>query len=88
MTGEGKESTFVTEKELGQLVAQMKFEDFLAKASQVMEIYEMFDEAAAVGPEYSRGYQDGFWAARKLDVKYHLAKAESMIKKSSSYIDQ
>ena len=83
MAVDGMESAFVVEKELGELLAQVKLDEFLAMASQVMEIYEMFDEAVAAGLEYGQGYQDGFWAGRKLNAKYQLAKIESIVEKSS-----
>ena len=76
------ESLFVIEKELDELLAQGELDDFLARASQVMEIYEMFDKAATVNSEYSQGYQDGFWAGRALDTKYQLAKVEAIVERS------
>ena len=88
MTRDGIESAFVIEEKLNKLLGQVKFEDFLAMASQTMEIYEMFDRAANVSPEYGRGYEDGFWAARQLDAKYQLVKMESIMEQSSAYFQQ
>jgi hypothetical protein len=88
VTRDGAESTFAVKEELDKLLTQVKFDDFLAKASQVMEIYEMFDKATAVSSEYGQGYQEGFWAGRKLDAKYQLAKVESIMEKSSDYLNQ
>lgn len=87
MVRDGVESTFAVEEKLKQLSAQIEFEGFLTMASQVMEIYEMFDKAAAVSPEYCKGYQDGFWAGRELDAKCQLAKIESIVEKSSAYLE-
>jgi len=72
-------------EELDWVLAQVELDDYLAMASQVMEIYEMFDKADAVGPDYGQGYRDGFWAARKLDAKYQLAKMESVKAKISVF---
>lgn len=80
------ESTTAIHEELDQVVAQVELEDYLAIASRVMEIYEMFDKADAVGPDYGQGYQDGFWAARKLDAEYQLAKMESVKEKISLFL--
>jgi len=84
VTIDGIESAFAVEEKLKHLLAQIKFEGFLSMASQVMEIYEMFDKAAAISLEYCKGYKDGFWAGRELDAKYQLAKIESMVEKSSA----
>jgi len=78
MTKRGLEPTCDIHEELEQVVTQVELEDYLAMASQTMEIYEMFDKAGAVGSDYGQGFQDGFWAARKLDAKYQLAKMESI----------
>jgi hypothetical protein len=86
VTIDGAELASVLEKELDKLLANLKFEDFLARASQVMEIYEMFDKAAAASSEYGQGYQDGFWAGRALDTKYQLAKVEAIVEKSLDYL--
>ena len=81
MTKRGLEPTCDIHEELEQVVTQVELEDYLAMASQTMEIYEMFDKAGAVGSDYGQGFQDGFWAARKLDAKYQLAKMESIKEK-------
>ena len=81
MTGNGMKSNFAIQEELNRISAQVEFEDFLSKASQVMEIYELFDSAAAKGLDYARGYADGFWAGRELDAKYQLARIESVVEK-------
>ena len=81
MTKRGLEPTCDIHEELEQVVTQVEMEDYLAMASQTMEIYEMFDKAGAVGSDYGQGFQDGFWAARKLDAKYQLAKMESLKEK-------
>lgn len=85
MTRDRIESTDAIHEELDQVLTQVELEDYLAMASQVMEIYEMFDKAGAVGPDYGQGYRDGFWAARKLDAKYQLAKMESVKEKISVF---
>lgn len=87
MTRDEIESASAIEEKLKELLAQVKCESFLAMASQVMEIYEMFDKAAAVSLEYGKGFQDGFWASRELDSKYQLAKVESLVEKSSAYFE-
>jgi len=79
------ESTAAINEELDQVLVQVELEDYLSMASQTMEIYEMFDKACAVGSDYGQGYQDGFWAARKLDAKYQLAKMESLKEKISVF---
>jgi len=88
VTRDGIEPAFVVEEKLNKLIDQVRFEDFLARASQTMEIYDMFDRATAVSPEYGQGYEDGFWAARKLDAKYQLVKMESIMEQSSAYFQQ
>ena len=88
MTRDGAESTFAVKEELDKLLTNLKFEDFLARASQVMEIYEMFDKATVVSSEYGQGYQEGFWAGCELDAKYQLAKVESIMERSSAYLEQ
>ena len=70
-------SNNTTHEEVEKVLIQLGFEDFLSNASQVMEIYEMFDRAADRGTNYEQGYQDGFWAGRELDTKYQQAKLES-----------
>jgi len=79
------ESAFEIHEELDRVSNQLQLEDYLAMASQVMEIYEMFDKASAVSSDYGQGYQDGFWAGRKLDAKYQLAKMESITEKISVF---
>lgn len=81
MTRGELETTSNIHEELEQVLTQVELEDYLAMASQTMEIYEMFDKAGAVGSDYGQGFQDGFWAARKLDAKYQLAKMESIKEK-------
>lgn len=71
-------SNNATNDTLEKMLTQLGFEDFIANASQVMEIYEIFDQAVTKGADYSQGYQDGFWAARELDAKYQRAKLESV----------
>ena len=88
MTRDGIESAFVVEEKLNKLLGQVRFEDFLAMASQAMEIHEMFDRATTISPEYGQGYEDGFWAARQLDAKYQLVKMESIMEQSSVYFQQ
>ena len=81
MTRRELEPAYDIHKELDQVLTQVEMEDYLAMASQTMEIYEMFDKAGAVGSSYGQGFQDGFWAGRKLDAKYQLAKMESIKEK-------
>jgi hypothetical protein len=88
MTRDVSESALVIEKELDRLLTQVELDNFLARVSQVMEIYEMFDNAAAAGLEYGQGYQDGFWAGRELDAKYQLAKVEIFLEKSKAYSER
>jgi len=88
VTRDGTESASVIEDKLNKLIGQVRFEDFLARASQTMEIYDMFDTATAVSPEYGRGYEDGFWAARQLDAKHQMVKMESIMEQSSAYFQQ
>jgi hypothetical protein len=83
VTKEAMESALAVLDELDQVMTQVELEDYLSMASQTMEIYEMFDKASAVGSDYGKGYQDGFWAGRKLDAKYQLAKMESIKEKIS-----
>jgi hypothetical protein len=78
MTDDRMVSNNATHETLEMMLTQLGFEDFLANASQVMEIYEIFDQAVARGVDYGQGYQDGFWAARELDAKYQRAKLESI----------
>ena len=85
MTRDGMESTFEIHEELGRVSNQLQLEEYLSMASQVMEIYEMFDKAGVIGSDYGQGYQDGFWAGRKLDAKYQLAKMESIKEKISVF---
>lgn len=81
MTRGESEPIYDIHNELDQVLTQVELEDYLAMASQTMEIYEMFDKANNVGSGYGQGFQDGFWAARKLDAKYQLAKMESIKEK-------
>jgi hypothetical protein len=85
VTREEMESASAIHEELDRVMTQVELEDYLSMASQTMEIYEMFDKAGANGPDYGQGYQDGFWAARKLDAKYQLAKMESIKEKISVF---
>jgi len=85
MLKEEMESTFAIHEELERIVAQLETENYLSMASQTMEIYEMFDKASAIGSNYGRGYQDGFWAGRQLDAKYQMAKMESIKDKISIF---
>lgn len=88
MTRDIRESASIIEKELNKFLTQVELDNFLARASQVMEIYELFDKAAATGSEYGQGYQDGFWAGRRLDAKYQLAKVEIFLEKSKAYSER
>jgi len=85
VTREAMESALEIHEELDRVMTQVELEDYLSMASQTMEIYEMFDKAGAVGSDYGQGYQDGFWAGRKLDAKYQLAKMESIKGKISIF---
>ena len=87
MTIGGFKSNRAIHEELDWISTKMQFEDCLSTASQVMEIYEMFDKAAAVGFCYGQGYQDGFWAGRKLDAKYQLARIKSISEKHNKLLD-
>lgn len=78
MTDDRMISNHTTHEALEKVLNQLGFEDFLSNASQVMEIYEMFDRAVANGTDYGQGYQDGFWAGRELDAKYQRVKLESI----------
>ena len=78
MTDDRMISNHTTHEALEKVLTQLGFEDFLSKASQTMEIYEMFDQAVVRGTDYGQGYQDGFWAGRELDAKYQRAKLESI----------
>ena len=88
MTRDIRESALIIEKELSKFLTQVELDNFMARASQVMEIYELFDKAAAEGMEYGQGYQDGFWAGRQLDAKYQLAKVEIFLEKSKAYSER
>jgi len=81
MTNDGMKSSVAIQEEFDRISAQVEFEDFLAMASQVMKIYEMFDRAIAQGSDYARGYESGFWAGRELDAKYQLGRMESITEK-------
>lgn len=85
MIRDGMESTVAIDEELDRVVTQVELEDYLSMASQVMEIYEMFDKAGDIGSDYGQGFRDGFWAGRKLDAKYQLAKMESVKEKISIF---
>ena len=84
MTDDGMTSIQAILEDLHRVFNQIAFEDFLSNASQTMEIYEMFDRAAAQGESYGQGYQDGFWAGRELDAKYQQARLESMTERISN----
>ncbi len=71
----------VRRDEQERITAEVRFEDFLSMASEVMETHEMLDHASTKGPEYTQGYRDGFWAGRELDCKYRLARIESITHK-------
>ena len=88
MTRDVRELASIVEKELDNFLTQVEVDNFIARASQVMEIYELFDNAAAAGMEYGQGYQDGFWAGRRLDAKYQLAKVEIFLEKSKAYSER
>ena len=88
MTRDVRELASIVEKELDSFLTQVEVDNFIARASQVMEIYELFDNAAAAGLEYGQGYQDGFWAGRRLDAKYQLAKVEIFLEKSKAYSER
>jgi hypothetical protein len=88
VTRDGREPGFTILDELDDMLIQLEFEETISRASQVMEIYEMFDKAAAVNSEYGQGYKDGFWSGLRLDAKYQLAKVRSVMEKTSVYLDQ
>ena len=69
------------DEQLDWISTQIELEDCLAKASHTMEMHEKFDRAQTRGEEYALGYREGFWAGHELDVKYQLAKIESIAEK-------
>ena len=87
MTRDGMESTVAIHEELDRILTQLELEDYLALASQTMEIHEMFDKAGNIGSNYGQGYQNGFWAGRQLDAKYQLAKMESIKEKNLDFLE-
>jgi hypothetical protein len=82
MDREGDERDPVMLNELRRLRAELELEDFLALASAAMEVREMCAQADQQGPEYSRGYREGFQAACDLCDRYPKARRESILAKS------
>lgn len=65
------------QNELARIKAQIQLESEMSRASEQMEIYELFEQAESYGNGYSKGFQDGFWAGRELFQKYRVADYES-----------
>jgi len=67
--------------ELERIGREIEFEDFLANASQQMEILELIDGAYLRGEAYGNGFREGFIKARVLKNKYDQARLENIKQK-------
>ena len=86
MTINGIKAIRAIHEQLDWISTQMELEDCLSKASQAMEIYEMFDKAHTKGKDYATGYKEGFWAGRELDAKYQMAQIDSIVEKQEDLL--
>ena len=68
-------------EELARIKAAIMYEDELSHASEDIEISELFNSAKGQCDEYYRGFADGFWDGRELDLRYGIARLKSVFQK-------
>lgn len=64
------------ERIAGRLNAEIQLRYQMSLASEKMEMYELFEQAASLGENYARGFQEGFQAGRLLHQRYKYSSCE------------
>lgn len=64
--------------EINRLITTIKIEDELAKASEQMEIKEIFDLAEGKGVQYASGYKEGWRDFALVNAVHRLKRMKSV----------
>jgi hypothetical protein len=68
-------------REVDQLRADIKIEDFLSYVSEEFEALELCKAARLRGIEFGEGFLEGFFAGQELRIKYDAAREQSINQK-------